>query len=140
VIKGSHKSVEKPPQDSDLPSSAHPVCVSPGSALLFDRRMIHSIRSPNQSDLTRKAIFIQYAYRWMCPADAMTVEHLQGRCDAVRSQLLGLMPEHNVIDGAARRSSRYHPTRRDIPLAGKQAPITRRVAGAVRRKLARLRM
>ena len=140
VIRGSHRTGEKRPGRFELPDAAFPVCVSPGSALLFDRRMLHSIRSPNTSSITRKAIFIQYAYRWMCPVDAMTVNHLHDRCDPVRRQLLGLMPDHHVIDGAAGRSSRYHPRAQDLPLAGGQAPVSRRIAGALKRRIDRIRL
>lgn len=137
VIRGSHKTSEQSPGNFELPDSAQPICVSAGSAMLFDRRMIHSIRSPNESDIVRKAIFIQYAYRWMCAVDAMSVAHLKVR-DPVRRQLLGMSTDHNVIDGAAGRSSRYYPTKKDIPLAGEQTPMSRRVAGALKRRISRI--
>jgi ectoine hydroxylase-related dioxygenase (phytanoyl-CoA dioxygenase family) len=139
VIKGSHTSYEKCPANDELPVNAFPVCVEPGSALLFDRRMIHSIRSKNESDITRKAIFVQYAHRWLCAVDAMTVDGLVDRCDPIRRQLLGLMPEYNVIDGAAGRSSRYYPTMQDLPLAGNKPPSTAsRVVKSLKRRIGRL--
>jgi len=138
VITGSHKSDIRPPPNDELPDTALPVCVAPGSALLFDRRMIHSIRSENLSDITRKVVFIQYAYRWMCAGDAMTVEHLRERCDPVRLQLLGLSPNYNVIDGAAGRSARYHPASNDIPLSGKKTNLIKRLAGGIKRRIAKV--
>ena len=139
VIKGSHKSSENCPPNEVLPASAYPICVSPGSALLFDRRLVHSIRSSNESDITRKAIFIQYAYRWICAVDAMTVGGLADRCDPVRKQLLGLMPEYNVIDGAAGRSSRYYPTLNDLPLSGNRPrDAASRVVRSLKRRIGRL--
>lgn len=139
VIKGSHESGEKCPVNDEMPKSAFPVCVSPGSALLFDRRMIHSIRSLNGSDVTRKAVFIQYAYRWLCAVDAMTVSGLEDKCDPVRKQLLGLTPEYNVIDGAVGRSSRYYPTLHDLPLAGNRAPNpASRMVRSLKRRIARI--
>ena len=139
VIKGSHNSTGPCPNNEELPADAIPVCVSPGSALLFDRRMIHSIRSRNVSDITRKAIFIQYAYRWLCAVDAMTVDSLADRCNPVRKQLLGLTPEYNMIDGAAGRSSRYHPKPQDLPLAGNKPPgPASRVVRSLKRRIARM--
>jgi len=138
VITGSHKSGESKPPNDELPEAAKPVCVAPGSALLFDRRMLHSVRSENLSDVTRKAIFIQYAYRWMCPVDAMTVEHMRKHCGPIRLQLLGLSTNFHVIDGAAGRSASYYPTPRDVPLAGRQPGIVSRVLGSLRRRMARL--
>ncbi|MDE0468474.1 MAG: phytanoyl-CoA dioxygenase family protein, partial [Candidatus Poribacteria bacterium] len=59
----------------DVPDDAMPVCVEPGTAVLFDRRLWHS-RSPNRSEITRKALFYGYGYRWIRPKDEMTVEPL----------------------------------------------------------------
>ncbi|MGI9260698.1 MAG: phytanoyl-CoA dioxygenase family protein [Woeseiaceae bacterium] len=135
VITGSHKTGDKTPANDELPDSAIPVCVPAGSALLFDRRMIHSIRSPNESDVTRKVVFIQYAYRWICAVDAMTVEHLFDRCDPVRRQLLGLTPNVTVVDGAEGRSSRYYPGPRDIPLSNPPSDLGKRIVGFASRKI-----
>jgi len=138
VLPGSHKTDERTPANDVLPAAAHPVCLPPGSALLFDRRLIHSIRSDNLSTITRKAVFIQYAHRWLCPVDAMTVEHLRDRCNPVRRQLLGLTANYNVIDGAAGRSSAYYPRRADVPVSGTDGVTARRMLGKLRRRLARL--
>lgn len=138
VIAGSHKTDQATPKSDDLPETARAVCVAPGSALLFDRRMIHSIRSENSSDITRKAVFIQYAYRWMGPVDAMTVEHVRDRCNPVRLQLLGLAQNYGNVDGAAGRASTYYPRPRDVPLANRQPNFGQRLSGALRRRIARL--
>ena len=119
IIQGSHRTGETPPSPRDLPSSAHPIFVQPGTAVLYDRRVIHSIRSPNLSHITRKVIFIQYAFRWLCPVDAMTVDHLRSRCDPIRLQLLGLSGTTKNIDGAAGRSGRYYPSSDQVPLGKK---------------------
>lgn len=137
VIKGSHKTGQKPPGNASLPETATPVRLQPRSAILFDRRMIHSIRSANESDMTRKVVFIQYAHRWMCPVDAMTVEHLFERCNPVRRQLLGLSQNYNVIDGAVGRSARYHPGPKDLPLGASPGYRTRIGYRAIQRKLSR---
>lgn len=138
VITGSHQSCERPPPNDVMPEKAKPVYVEPGSALLFDRRMIHSIRSENRSDITRKVVFIQYAFRWMCAVDSMSVEHLHDRCDPIRRQLLGLSTSYGVIDGAAGRSATYYPRARDIPLAGQQSSASTRIMKSARRRIIRL--
>ena len=91
---------------SSIPKDAIPVCVEPGTAVLFDRRLWHS-RSPNTSNMTRKALFYGYGYRWLRPKDDMTVEHLYDRCDPIRRQLLG---------DAVKNNGRYVPTDEDVPL------------------------
>ena len=92
----------------DVPDDAMPVCVEPGTAVLFDRRLWHS-RSPNRSDMTRKALFYGYGYRWIRPKDEMSVEVLYDRCDPIRRQLLG---------AATRNNGRYVPSEDDVPLRG----------------------
>ena len=91
-----------------VPDDAMPVCVAPGTAVLFDRRLWHS-RSPNHSNMTRKALFYGYGYRWIRPKDEMTVEPLYERCDPIRRQLLG---------AATRNNGRYVPAEDDVPLRG----------------------
>lgn len=93
---------------SSIPDDAIPVCVEPGTAVLFDRRLWHS-RSPNTSQITRKALFYGYGYRWIRQKDDMTVEHLYERCDPIRQQLLG---------AAVKNNGRYVPTDEDVPLRG----------------------
>ncbi len=93
---------------SDIPDDAIPVCVEPGTAVLFDRRLWHS-RSPNTSDITRKALFYGYGYRWIRPKDDMVVEHLYERSDPIRRQLLG---------DAVKNNGRYVPSDDDVPLRG----------------------
>ena len=116
IIPGSHQTGEKPPPPRELPFSARPIFVKPGTAVLYNQGVIHSLRSPNVSHITRHVIFIQYAFRWLCPVDAMTVDHLRTRCDPIRLQLLGLSTTTQTIDGAAGRSGRYHPSSHEIPL------------------------
>lgn len=119
IIPGSHVSGEIPisseigrdPAEATsegIPDGAIPVCAKPGTAVLFDRRLWHG-RSANRSDLTRKAIFYGYSYRWVQPKDAMTVEHLFDRIDPVRKQLLGAVVSNN---------GRYVPVDDDVPLRG----------------------
>ena len=108
VIPGSHTQnrLEFSPDDVSDPEGATPVCVSPGTAVIFDRRIWHS-RSPNESDITRKVLFYGYSYRWLRPRDDMTVGSFLDRCDPIRCQLLGA-------------STSWHgytsPTDEDVPL------------------------
>ncbi len=90
VIPGTHlqSKLEFPPDDVLDPEAATPVCVPPGTAVIFDRRLWHS-RSPNYSDITRKVLFYGYSYRWLRPRDNMTVDHIMDHCDPIRQQLLG---------------------------------------------------
>ena len=108
VIPGSHtqNKLEFPADDVSDPEGATPVCVPPGTAVIFDRRIWHS-RSPNESDITRKVLFYGYSYRWLRPRDDMTVGNFMEKCDPIRRQLLGA-------------STSWHgytsPTDEDVPL------------------------
>lgn len=101
--------------------------LKPGSALIFHQRLIHSSHSPNTSGRTRKAVFIQWAYRWLSAVDSMQVSHLDGVIkDPVRRQLLGLQgSDARVFDpemypfAGQNRSSRYYPSSVDLPLLEK---------------------
>ena len=137
VIGGSHKTGEKKPSREMLPDTATPLCVGPGTAVIYDRRLIHSIRSENNSDITRRAIFIQYAFRWLAAVDAMTVQHLRGTCSPTRLQLLGLSSSYNEFDGAAGRSGLYYPRAEDTPLAGNIPSKMTKIIDSVRRRIKR---
>ena len=118
IIPGSHLSDQVPPSaevgrdpaemtNAELPKGAIPVCVSPGTAVLFDRRLWHS-RGANHSHLTRKVLlFYGYSYRWLRPKDDMIVEHLYSRLSPIRRQLLG---------AALKNAGRYVPAEEDVPL------------------------
>ncbi len=89
VIPGSHHRNELP-RDSEPPGAIQ-LCVPPGAAVIFDRRLWHS-RSDNLSDVTRKALFMGYTYRWIRPRDDLAIDW--GRepfrsLSPVRKQLLG---------------------------------------------------
>ena len=90
IVPGSHRHnrLNLPDDGVSDPEDALTVCVPPGAAVFFDRRLWHS-GSPNDSDRTRKVLFYGYSYRWLRPRDDMTVGHLMDRCDPIRRQLLG---------------------------------------------------
>jgi hypothetical protein len=116
-IRNSHNTGERTPHAQELPESAFPMMVKAGTAVLFDRRLIHSIRSANYSAQKRRVIFTQYAFRWMAAVDPMNVEHVRKKCSPVRQQLLGMTTGVRTIDGAQGRSGLYYPGPADLPLA-----------------------
>lgn len=136
-IRDSHLSGERPPGPQQLPDSAFAMLVSPGTAVLFDRRLIHSNRSTNSSGLKRRVVFIQYAFRWMAAVDSMNVEYLRRKCSPVRRQLLELSTGIHTIDGARGRSGHYYPIASDIPLSGRKGVGFLRKLGSWGRRLLR---
>ena len=57
--------------------------------MIFDRRLWH-MRSRNLSDVTRRALFTAYTYRWVRARDALHVRaELLDAVTPVRQQLLG---------------------------------------------------
>ncbi len=105
VLPGSHRVnwIDGPPRRDvpwPEPTGATEVCVNAGDALFFDRRLWHA-RSRNTSQLTRKAIFIGYTYRWIAIRDEMpglVKGRGAGRLSAVQRQLLGAVG-HTDEDG-----------------------------------------
>jgi ectoine hydroxylase len=51
------------PPSTTRPPNVRALAVQAGTAVLFSNRSIHSLRSPNTSDATRRAVFLQYGYR-----------------------------------------------------------------------------
>lgn len=107
VWPGSHLHDEiDMPQGGHDPAGAIPLAVKPGTAVIFDRRLWHS-RSLNTSQVTRKGVFLGYAYRWLQPKDDMQVDHLYDKVDPIRRQLLGWKTSSDGL---------YAPTSQDVPL------------------------
>ena len=91
IVPGSHKDLvlwSSHLSTESSPSSSVPVQVKAGSAMIFDRRLLHSA-SPNVSTHIRKVLFYGYSYRWLRPRDDMTVAHYFDQVDPIRRQLLG---------------------------------------------------
>ncbi|MCH9671294.1 MAG: phytanoyl-CoA dioxygenase family protein [Gammaproteobacteria bacterium] len=108
VLPGSHLSDTFPGTSRDaLPEGAVPVCVRPGAAVFFDRRIWHS-GSTNFWHEPRRVLFYGYSYRWLRPRDEMNVAHYLTDCDPIRRQLLG----ESVTGGRGFTS----PTDADVPL------------------------
>ena len=110
IIPGSHTwdTLERPEGGVGQPEGAIPVCVKPGTAVFFDRRLWHTA-SPNWSDMTRKVLFYGYGYRWIRTKDDMTVQSLWESSDPIRRQMLGWGTNCNGF---------YTPTDEDAPLRG----------------------
>jgi ectoine hydroxylase len=108
VVPGSHLTnrIDGPPRRDVRwpdPPGAVAITAAPGDALLFDRRLWHA-RSPNVSDVTRRAAFFAYTYRWvrsredrahdlvdrLAPVDQRS---LTPALTPVRRQLLGQLAE-----------------------------------------------
>jgi ectoine hydroxylase len=108
ILPGSHlcDTLDLPADRVGQPEGAIPVCVKPGTAVFFDRRLWHTA-SPNWSDITRKVLFYGYGYRWIRTKDDMTVQSLWESSDPIRRQLLG--------DGV-NANGHYTPTDDDVPL------------------------
>ena len=96
VIPGSHvrNRIDGPPRrdvERPDPRGAVEVCARPGDAVFFDRRLWHA-RDRNYSALTRKAIFLGYAPRWVAMRDEVGELHADtafADLCPVRRQLLG---------------------------------------------------
>ena len=108
------------PASTDRPANARALTVKAGTAVLFGNRSIHSLRSPNTSGRKRRAVFVQYGYRWIQALDRSTVEHLADRVGPIRSQLLGLTTTFTTAayKGSEGRSGRFVPGPEDVPLVG----------------------
>ncbi len=108
VIPGSHlqDSLERPADGMGQPQGAIPVCVEPGSAVIFDRRIWHTA-TPNWSNVTRKVLFYGYGYRWIRTKDNMTVQTLWESSSPIQRQLLGWGVNCNGF---------FSPTDEDVPL------------------------
>jgi phytanoyl-CoA dioxygenase PhyH len=106
VLPRSHGRNTLPrPQHPELglrqPVGAEPVLASAGDALVFDRRLWHS-RSDNLSQVTRKAIFLAYTYRWIRPRDDFDIDPAGASfrsLSPIRRQLLGEGANHHAFWG-----------------------------------------
>lgn len=109
IIPGSHlkDSIVIPSNGVDNPEGAMPVCVKPGTAVLFDRRLWHAA-SPNFSSYTPKVLFYGYGYRWLRTKDDITIPpEVMEKSDPIRRQILG---------EGVNANGRYSPTDADVPL------------------------
>ena len=102
VVPGSHV---RPTLQA--PDGAIPLCVAPGSAVFFDRRLWHAA-SPNYWHTPRMFLAYGYGYRWLRTKDQMTIPpDVMERSDPIRRQLLGFTTSEN---------NRFNPEDEDVPL------------------------
>lgn len=95
VLPGSHRdnTLDRPAERevAARPPEAVELLASAGDAVVLDRRLWHS-RSPNRSSVTRRALFLAYAPRWLRPRDDHGLDQLDAEhpgLTPVRRQLLG---------------------------------------------------
>lgn len=118
VIPGSHNPRVPIPEAHEVPESAVRLFVPEGTVVLYDNRLIHSGLAPNHSDITRMAVFVQYAYRWLFPVSEMMTKGLSDDLTPIRRQLLGLSTNYyTVAKNAEGRSGRYFPIENETPLS-----------------------
>jgi len=130
MVPGSHKAAPDDPRcialltregpwaKAAVPDDARPMLVQAGDACMFHNRLIHSVRSPNVSRRERRAIFIQWAFRWLQAVDPMDVAELEPvERDPIRRQLLGFGADETFGDAYAQgRSRRYYPSEDFVPI------------------------
>ena len=113
---GASKKTSELEKEEKPPPEAVPLILKPGSAVMFQQRLLHSQGSPNLSDITRKTIFMQWAFRWLYPVDTMNLGDLPDRVtDPIRRQLLGL----DKVQPGRQISHRYYPQDWHTPLKRK---------------------
>ncbi len=107
IVPGSHLSSSAPQIEAEgRPDGAIEVKARAGDALVFDRRLWHS-GSTNLSQVTRKALFYGYSYRWLRPKSRMDHSALWAEVEPIRRQLLGWSSSQNGF---------FDPTDDDVPL------------------------
>lgn len=95
-IPGSHHTSRLPRPDQpqlgfEDPAGAIEVCPNRGDVVVFDRRLYHA-RSDNNSQTTRRALFIGWTYRWIAPHEdrIITPQHpWWNELTPIQQQLLG---------------------------------------------------
>ena len=81
--------------------------VNAGDAFVFEQRAWHGI-GRNWSNISRKTIFVGYAYRWVKPMDYIAMpDKFVAKCNPIQKQLVGV---------ASDPLSYYLPVETDVPL------------------------
>ncbi len=118
VIPGSHlgATLTRPEPDADgeypTPPGAVAIPAAPGDAFVLDRRLWRS-RPENRSAVTRKMIFLGYAYRWIRGRDDAPAGPYMEGLSPLRRQLLGHDEESTGFFGITAEPSAAAD---DIPL------------------------
>lgn len=109
LVPGSNRLLGKLPVDPETGQSvgAIPMNVKAGDAFIFEQRTWHGI-GHNWSAITRKTIFMGYAYRWIKPMDYLDMpKRLTANCSPIQRQLLGIVDDP---------MSNYLPRDENVPL------------------------
>lgn len=81
--------------------------VNARDAFVFEQRAWHRV-GRNWSNISRKTIFVGYAYRWVKPMDYIAMpDKLVAKCNPIQKQLVGV---------ASDPLSYYLPVDTDVPL------------------------
>eukprot|EP01051_Picozoa_sp_SAG22_P011698 SAG22_NODE_1149_length_5353_cov_1.820898_1_plen_333_part_00 len=124
LAKGSHKrkraELVRCQETRAQPPGATELRVPVGSAVVWRTAVWHCV-GPNTSESTRKIVHVGYHHRWLRPTDYTDQDpELLARCDPVRRQLLGAMPEGRSALGTdpewAPASKFWQPSDDDVPL------------------------
>lgn len=110
-VPGSNRLLGRPAQGEGMPDpyGAVEIQCRPGTAVLFEQRTWHAV-GPNMSDLTRKAVFFGYGYRWLQPMDYVQMpDRLIEKADPIQRQMLGWITHNTGF---------YLPKEEEIPLKG----------------------
>jgi ectoine hydroxylase len=108
-VPGSNRLMGRPAQSEDMPDpyGAIEIQCKPGTAVLFEQRTWHAV-GPNRSDLTRKAVFFGYGFRWLQPMDYVKMpQRLIEKANPIQRQMLGYLTHNTGF---------YLPTEEEIPL------------------------
>ncbi|RED51877.1 phytanoyl-CoA dioxygenase family protein [Cohnella lupini] len=96
IIPRSHNRVYQPDSQNvrdRLPDEVQ-ICGAPGDVFIFAQNLWHA-GAPNQSELTRRQLFIGYSPIWMRPIDYKTPsERLLRDASPIRKQLLGIISDN----------------------------------------------
>ena len=109
IVPGRHMdaALETPEGNVGQPADAIPFAALANSCCIFDRRLWHSA-TPNWSQVSRKVLFLGYAWRWTQSKDPMFTERALAaeRCP-ITKQMLGATTSNAGL---------YAPTAADTPL------------------------
>ncbi|MGH2808160.1 MAG: phytanoyl-CoA dioxygenase family protein, partial [Actinomycetota bacterium] len=112
VVPGSHRRnrLARPRDGAPLvdPRGAIELCVPPGAAVIFDRRLWHS-RSDNRSRVTRKVLFLGYTYRWIRARDDYPI-------DWSAEPFVNMSPLRKQLLGGGEDAMSFWGLRNDTPL------------------------
>lgn len=117
-MPGTHLTKEQVPDHSIIPKNAIPMNLPAGSAIIVAPRIIHSLRSPNLNSDYRKAVFLQWSYRWIKTFDCDGFKDREKIKEPILRQFLGFSDNISALQAnyVYDRTGYYYPTDNEIPL------------------------